>query len=87
MSPFDKRVNAYQKGAYNRSGSRGPINGSGPKPPKLQTQNSANSWMGRKPSGSAASGNSSLVSPHRGGQQERDNEDWHADLRMVKNKL
>ena len=40
MSPFDKRVNAYQKNAFNRSNSRGISSGSGgiQKPPKLAPQ-------------------------------------------------
>ena len=50
MSPFEKKVNAYQKSALNRSNSRGPQTQQaiGQKPPKLQQQTSSASWQSKR---------------------------------------
>ena len=94
MSPFDKRVNSYQKSAVNRSTSR-PLT-SQPKPPKL----GANNFGSRKPSASNFSNSGLVTSPSRtiqidkefSGKTPKGNQggppsEWHQDLKMIKNKL
>lgn len=73
MSPFDKRVNAYQKNAFNRSNSRGISSGSGDiqKPPKLAPQ--SHSMMQKN---NTFGNNTKILLSEQ--------QDWHPNLRIVK---
>lgn len=81
MSPFEKKVNAYQRSALNRSNSRGPQTQQaiGQKPPKLQQQTSSTSWQSKRQS----------ASPYHGAERGATIEqpEWHGDLRVIRSRL
>ena len=97
MSPFDKRIGSYTRGALNRSNSRGPSNvtqqsvnssagAGGFRPPKLTMQQSAGARGGKKVNSS-----SGLASPIRTDNNRitfnNPDLDWSTDLQQIKSKL